>query len=531
MQYNIFRVKDKNGLLLEMENKNYIKSSEAKIIDNYILNLYYSKNVNSKISWQNILNEFKVDVVIDKDSLKGILLVESDEDSYAITYGMSSALVQKYCDSDFAMNIAKRIEVSKVKRKAAKFLNGSTSSLVKTMSNSNIIVLDRGESVVNLEIIPEENENLGKSITIGKSLKVNLNKSIDNIGEIISTINDIEVRNDKRPIPLFVKVTDDNLKLRIWEYLNSNFMDNIMSANFSLDQMNILGSSIYFDDNFSLELSYINKRQEITILNTDVVRNFIEKNNIKTEKILDYIKIKYISENDTFSRSLKEVVTYDFKFEDTNYVVYDGDIYYYNDDFYQNIKDNLKLIEFKKYDSLDDKSDNWYRQYLKDNNLADVKYSKESKIGKEVTYREKVINEILSKKYSYDNLDRNLVDINKDLNYKIEIADLAVVDKVIYAVKIGSPRDFCYAIDQSNLTVDAFLSRTYNKDELIEKYKNVEEVGLWLFVKGNKKIHDMDNNINILEFDSIMFLNKLVDWANKVISANKKPVVIINYYD
>ena len=221
MQYNIFRVKDEKGLLEEMKIKNYIKSNNEKKVDNYKLSLYYCKNDSSKISWQNILNEFNVDITIDKDNLKGILLISSDIDFYAVTYGMSSSLVQKYCDTDFAMNIAKRVEVSKIKRKAAKFLNGSTSSLVKTMSNANIIVLDRGESVVNLEIIPDESENLGKCIIIGKSLKLNLDKNIDNISEIISIIKNIENREDKRPIPLFVKVTDDDLKSRIWDSLNS----------------------------------------------------------------------------------------------------------------------------------------------------------------------------------------------------------------------------------------------------------------------------------------------------------------------
>lgn len=532
MQYNIFRIKDKEGLLKEMINNNYTKSEVEKQIDDYCLNLYYSKKDSSKISWQNILNEFDIDITVDKDSLKGILLVESAIDFYAVTYGMSSALVQKYCDTDFAMNIAKRIDVSKVKRKAAKFLNGSTSSLVKTMSNSDIIVLDRGESVVNLEIIPDEAEQLGKSITIGKSIKLNLDKNIDKISEILTIIKNIENKNDKRPIPLFLKVSDGELKARIWDYLDASFMNNIKNANFSLEEMNILGSSIYFDDNFRLQLSYINKREEISALNTDVVRNFIDKNGIKTEKILDYIKIKYISDDDvTFSRSLREVVTYDFIFEKTNYVIYDGDIYYYNSDFYQNIKDGLELIDFVNYDMSNDKSNQWYKQYLNENNYIDIKESKERRANHTVTYREKAINDMLSKKYAYDNLDRNLVDINKGRNYKIEIADLGKKDDVIFAVKIGSPRDFCYAIDQSNLTVDAFLSRTYDKDPLIEEYKKVKKIGLWLYIKGKRKIHNSNNQIDILLIDSIMFLNKLVDWANKVVSANYKPVVVINYYE
>ena len=63
-----------------------------------------------------------------------------------------------------------------------------------------------------MEIIPDELENLGKCIIIGKSLKLNLDKNIDNISEIISIIKNIESREDKRPIPLFVKVTDEELK-------------------------------------------------------------------------------------------------------------------------------------------------------------------------------------------------------------------------------------------------------------------------------------------------------------------------------
>lgn len=488
MQYNIFKIKDKDGLSSDMIKNGYIKSAVEKQVDDYHLNLYYNKKDSSNISWQNILNEFDVNVNINKDSLKGILLIKSTIDLYAVTYGLSSALVQKHCDTNFAMNIAKRVCLSKVKRKASKFLNGSTSSLVKTMTNSEIIVLDRGESVVNLEVIPDESEQLGKSITIGKSLKLNLDKNIDDISEILSTIKNIENRKEKRPIPLFVKVIDEELKTRIWKYLNINFMKNIKEATFTLEEMNILGSSIYFDDNFRIQLTYLNNKEEISVLNTDVVRNFIDKNNIKTDKILDYIKIKYISDGDaSFTRSLKEVVTYDFSFEKTNYVIYDGDIYYYNNDFYQNIKDGLELIEFVNYDHSNDKSSQWYEQYLKEKNYVDIKASKEKKKNHTPTYREKAINEILSEKYNYENLDRNLIDINKDLNYKIEIADLGKADDVIYAVKIGSPRDFCYAIDQSNLTVEALVSRSYDKDPLIEKYKKVKNVGLWLYINGRKK--------------------------------------------
>ena len=36
MQYNIFRIKDKDGLFKEMMSNNYIKSKVEKQVDNYV---------------------------------------------------------------------------------------------------------------------------------------------------------------------------------------------------------------------------------------------------------------------------------------------------------------------------------------------------------------------------------------------------------------------------------------------------------------------------------------------------------------
>lgn len=532
MQYNIFKVRQKERLFVELEGKNFIRAGNIKNINNYQVYFYYKKNVGSGISWQNILDEFGVDVTIERENLQGILFVEQESLLYAITYGMSSSLVQKYCDNDFAMDIAKRVNISKVKRKAAKFLNGSTNSLVKTLSNSNIVVVDKGESVVNLEILLDESEELGKIMGIGKSIKVNLEVGLEDINTIIDSINEIEQRNPARPIPLFVKVKDNELVDQMWDYLNDDFISKLDDIDFTLDEMNVLGSSIYFDDFFNIELSFYTRKVEVVELSTEIVKEFIKGLNIDERNVLDLVKIRYNVDGEfKFSKNLKEVVTFNFKYNDVNYVTYDGDIYFYNDDFYQNIKDGLSVIEFRKYVSSDDKNSEWYRNYLSEKNYADVRDSQEKKTScAEVTYREKALNNVLSEKYDFENLDRNLVDINKDLIYKIEIADLGKVDNILYAVKVGTSRDFCYAIDQSNLSVDALISRTYNIDENIERYRGVKEIGLWLYYTGTKNLHNENNDIDISKLDSIMFLNKLVDWANKVVSANMKPVVVINYY-
>lgn len=530
MQYNIFKIEEKKKLLDEITDKGYTTNGKILKSGNFSMKLYYNKKESASISWQRILNDFGLNISIEKESLKGILIAESKTETYAITYGMSSSLVQKYCDSDFPMEIAKRVEVSKVKRKASKILNGSTNSLIKTLTNSNVIVIDKGESVVNLELIPDENENLGKLIGIGKSVRVNLDKDIEQFSEIVLSLNDINSRTTKRTIPLLIKLKNDDLICEIWDYLNSDFFKNIENPEFSLSDINILGSSIYFNDNFRLELCFKNYKEEIPFLSTHYVSEFISKYNINPEEIYDYLKIKYISDDGgSFIKSFKQIVTYDFEYKNAKYVIYDGDIYYYNDDFLNDIVDGLNYIEFKKYNHEDDKSTLWYREYLDANGLVDVR--DKEKNGKKAIYREQAINMILSEKYGFDNLDRNLVKICEGENYKIEIADLAREKDILYAVKVGNPRDFCYAIDQSNLVLDAFIANSNNKEELIEKYKDVKEIGLWFYVTGKNKFFDENGNINILSFDSIMFLNKLVEWCNKVIASNRKPIVRINYYE
>ena len=84
MQYNIYRISKKELLLKEMIEKNYSTNNKIVKSGNFNLTLYYSKRENSSISWQKVLNEFDISLQIDKDSLKGILIAESDNSAYAV---------------------------------------------------------------------------------------------------------------------------------------------------------------------------------------------------------------------------------------------------------------------------------------------------------------------------------------------------------------------------------------------------------------------------------------------------------------
>ena len=81
----------------------------------YKLNLYFKYDNELKLSWKNILIEFGELNPPTRTGITGIIICESEDNNYAITYGPSSFLVQKYSDREFGFNFAKRIELKEMK--------------------------------------------------------------------------------------------------------------------------------------------------------------------------------------------------------------------------------------------------------------------------------------------------------------------------------------------------------------------------------------------------------------------------------
>ena len=104
MQYNIFKVKDKESLKREMQEREYRIIGNEIESSKYKLRLFYKYDNNLKLSWKNILVEFGEENPPKRTGISGIILCESNDNNYAITYGSSSFLVQKYSDKEFGFS-------------------------------------------------------------------------------------------------------------------------------------------------------------------------------------------------------------------------------------------------------------------------------------------------------------------------------------------------------------------------------------------------------------------------------------------
>jgi len=170
----------KNTVFIENENKDYgftlYIDEEEKAVD---------------LSWSWLFPLFSTEVISQKSKPKAILLIEdtSEDLTFAITFGTSYFLIEKYCDKDFGFNFARRILFKEIKTTTLTTPNSNRNKMVSTYINYNELEFDSGESYAKLKAVMDipEGFNLFKpTIEIGSSIKVTTEEdSLENIVDII----------------------------------------------------------------------------------------------------------------------------------------------------------------------------------------------------------------------------------------------------------------------------------------------------------------------------------------------------------
>ena len=93
MQYNIFKLENKQELKKEMLERNFEKIGNEIESGKYKLNLYYKYDNDLKLSWKNILTEFGETNPPTRIGISGIIICESCDNNYAITTTTTKALL------------------------------------------------------------------------------------------------------------------------------------------------------------------------------------------------------------------------------------------------------------------------------------------------------------------------------------------------------------------------------------------------------------------------------------------------------
>jgi uncharacterized protein (TIGR04141 family) len=234
---NLYKIdKTKQSLLICELDKNYSfigsqnisqKISSNNIVftlDLYILN---SKKKNL-VNWNWLSVEFNNGDINTPVAPKAVLIIKDKNTSYAVTFGHSYFLVDKYCDESFAFTFARKIQYKEIKTTTLTNPNSLRNKTVSTYINYNHFEFDSGESYAKLKVnadLPDGFSIFKPSLEIGRSIRFSVeNDSLRSIIDIIIYIDDVISNNkDIYKIPVFSKIKN----IELLALLNKQMSDDV----------------------------------------------------------------------------------------------------------------------------------------------------------------------------------------------------------------------------------------------------------------------------------------------------------------
>lgn len=511
--------------------KTIIINKEANDEDvEYGFTLYFSRPKPQKeLKWNWLLELFDESGINVNASPSAVLLVEKGEDAvYAITFGHSFFLVDKYAEKDFGFAFARKIRFDEIKTTTLTTPNSRRNKMVSTYVNYDELEFDSGESFAKLKAkttLEDEFSLFKPSLEIGTSIRlITEDNTLERIVDIISYIeNVISTEEDKYKIPVFMKIKDQEQIDRLNERMKNSVNDN---PNISISELDIIGATEVFNRNDSeFILKYKRKEKHVVSLSNDELRTFCSENNFDFgETVLDITVCNLIDGNSVGDSRVRDLV--DYTDDEERCLLSKGIWYQYNDDYLNYLRDSINEIKAEyhpEYDFNDRIHDNFVSTYLDDaRNDPDNAGKIDAEIIKKLKktyYAERAFNMIMERDHSFENFDR---EENSVCGAKVEIMDL-YKDKTMYAVKIGnSSAKLCYAVDQSISSLKLY------KHRLLEGMPEIDTVAIWLVL--DHRNHIEDNGVpDINALNMLMLKNRLDYWKKEVRLQGFKPLIYINY--
>ena len=517
MQYNIFKLKDKRAFMSEITQKGYERCGNSITSGIYSLSLFCKCDEEQKLNWEKIFYDFGETNIPKRSGVSSIIICSSDENDFAITYGSSSFVTQKYSEKEFGFDFAKRIGLKEMKRKSSKAPHSNKNSSITVYKNTKTILFDTGENITSLSFTPENNF-YGKRIDIGKSIKLNVDISLENINTLFeSIINDLNnpVQNN---IPLLTRITNSADIDRYYQIMYSTLQeefdnfDCLNNTHFYIDEFQVVGSSFYFEEDYNKLIKIGKVEKNIEVHNIGDLFVVAKEFGVDIQQVIEKGKFVYKNSQDEvlYAESIKPFISFEIPNEQVS--LYDGDWYLYNQDYIDLIMEELDTL-----DVIYNPSDNMSSLQL--NSIATK------------DYREQKINKLLADKYSGIVLDRENFIVRYeheffDSSYKIEIADF-IRDEEYISVKVGQASALAYCIDQCLLSATLIQRRIIKPEEMSLPYPR--KYGVWFYLETNSIF--TNGKADIKKLGSIMLLSKLCDWSKLIKSFGKIPRIYVNKYE
>lgn len=346
----INRLDDKFECLGE---QNYDRISEDNSYT-YTVTTYVSKQEERKLpEWKWVLDEYEYQIPDSLAALKAILVIEREDVLYAVTFGMAYFAVDKYCDTTFAFDFARRVKFKQVKTTTLTAPNSQRNKTVNVYLDYSNFTYDSGEAYAKIKANMDVEDGFvlhDKLVEIGHSIKTKLpENSMESILNFIEYVEKTQGREEIQMIPVFYKIKDEELIQELDDRLSDRIKDNMDCINIS--ELDIIGVTEVFNNNdMSFTLKYKRKSKDVQELSRESIEQFIEE--IKEFDFRrDFLKIKVISnKNGESVRTdlMKRLI--DYTDDDKKCLLLKGEWYEYNEDYLSYLKDSIDEIEVK-YDS------------------------------------------------------------------------------------------------------------------------------------------------------------------------------------
>lgn len=482
------------------------------------------------LEWQWILDEYEYNLPGTETSPRAILVIENVEDTYAVTYGLSYFVVDKYCDIEFAFSFARRIEFKQIKTTTLTAPNSQRNKMINVYLNYSDISFDSGESYAKIKAkmsIETDFMLHSEMVEIGHSIKTQLlENSVDSILKFIEYVEAIRKQDELQKIPVFTKIKDKKTIQELDECLIEKIEENIDCINIS--ELDIVGATEIFNSNdTTFTLKYKRKNCTIQDLVKENILQFMQENDLNIKN--DFLNIKVVSNKNgepVCTDVMKRLI--DFNDDERRSLLLKGEWYSFNDDYVQYLQDSISELDVI-YNPVYDFSKEQLVEYVakkyqeeKDNTeYTGLSNAEIEKKIKDKYYAERVFNNVLEEQFGFENYDRDSEETGAG---KIELMDL-YKDETMFAVKIGnSSAKLSYVVEQSISS-----TRMYKHHSLLNMPK-VKQIAVWIVLKKQRKLPTVNGKPDISALKMIMLKNRLDAWKKEVRLLGYNPIVYLNYW-
>ncbi|MFF2795338.1 DUF6119 family protein [Lysinibacillus xylanilyticus] len=510
----------------QIDNKELTDSEEEKVI----FKLYkMDEEIQKDINWNWILSEFEIQPLQISTQPKAVLIIEYNDEMYAVTFGSAFFLVDKFCDRNFSFEFARRMAYKEIKTTTLLSPNLQKNKNISTYINYQDLEFDSGESFAKLKAKLDLSEHqepiIGEIVEFGNSIKLDLKESnLDSIVKLMEFIKLVLSKEEIYNIPVFKKVTDKEIIKRLEENLYLSIEENVHSI--VISELDIIGvTEVFNNQDTFFELWHHHKNKHVEDLNISEIELFATEKDIDLDKEILNIKVKSFNNGIPIrTDEIKKLI--DYVDDNERCVLNKGIWYHFNDDYQNYLEDSISEIQViynPEYNFSDELHNTFIdEKFIEERELPQFEGLTDEKIKEKLKnryYAERAYN-LMRVQDGFLNYDRITT---KYANAEIELMDLYKED-TMYAVKIGNASStLCYAVDQSISSLKMYKHKT------LEGMPRIDNVAVWLVLKRQELPLKENGQPDLNALNMIMLKNKLDAWKKEVRLQGLTPVIYINY--